>query len=248
MSTLSTTVSAQATDEALRVLFIHHSTGANLLFEGQVRTLLADKNPQIQLWDHSYNLYPLLPLFLARYTHHKGLTDYKGKLTNTDYTIILSNNSPREYAEIFSLNPNEPPLKSILEYDVIIFKNCFPTTKITSDEQLNQDISYYTQIREALEKYPEKQFILFTPPPMRESGTTYENAQRAKKLVAWLSSDNFLKGKTTIRVFNFFDLLADDKGYLKKEYQRLLPWDSHPNQKANREIAPYFVDFLVRQK
>lgn len=229
-----------------RILFIHHSTGGNLIKEGNLREEIRKLNPSIEFWDHSYNLYKIFPLFLANFTHHKGLSDNNGSVIGKDYNIVLSNNSPKEYADIFSRDPSDPTLHSILNFDVIAFKNCYPTTRITSDQQLQEDIKYYEQIRESLKRFPEKQFILVTPPPARANTTNKESAHRAKKLVEWLRSKEFLNGTRNIHVFDFFTLLADENGVLKREYERLFPWDSHPNKKANEDIAKIFARYLVK--
>ena len=153
-----------------RILFIHHSTGGNLIKEGHLRTALRKINPSLELWDHNYNLFPIFTRLLATFTHLRGLSDSSGKYTGIDYQIVVSNNSPKEYADIFSREASDPTLKSILSYDVIVFKNCYPTTRITSDEKLLEDISYYTNIRDAIKRFPEKQFVLLTPPPARRVG------------------------------------------------------------------------------
>lgn len=235
-----------AENTSKRILFIHHSTGGNLIKEGNLRDEVKKLNPSIELWDHNYNLFPILTTILANNTHLKGLSDAQGKVTGKDYNIVLSNNNPKEYADIFSRDPGDPTLKAILSYDVIAFKNCYPTTRITSDQQLEEDIKYYTIIRDSLKKYPEKRFILLTPPPARRETTNIEDAKRAMKLVTWLNSQDFLQGIPNIHVFDFFSLLADKDGMLKKEYQRLLPWDSHPNKKANLAVAPFFAEYMVK--
>ncbi len=228
-----------------KILFIHHSTGGNLIREGKLRDEIKKRDSTIQFWDHNYNLYPIFSLFFAAFTNHKGLSDDKSMLTGSDYNIVLSNNSPKEYADIFSGNPNNLTLKLILDYDVIIFKNCYPTTKVTTEKQLKDDIKYYQIIRDSLKKYPEKKFILLTPPPERKETTTKGNAKRAKKLISILTSDNFIKDTDNLYVFDFYKLLADEDGYLKKEYTKLFVKDSHPNKKANEIIAPVFAEYLV---
>lgn len=228
-----------------KVLFIHHSTGGNLLEEGEVRERLNKLNPSIQLWDHNYNLSPLFTTFLAKRTHLRGLTDNKGVITGTDYDITISNNSPKEYAELFQRDKNDPTLKAILSYDVTAFKNCYPTTRITSEKQLEEDMRYYKAIRDAIKLYPNKKFVFLTPPPARKSTTNFENAKRAKRLVFWLQSDEFKQSTPHIYIFDLFGLLSDNNGYLKKEYERFLPWDSHPNRIANKTIAPLFAEYLV---
>lgn len=231
----------------MKVLFIHHSVGGNLINQGNLRVELRKLNPNIELWDHGYSLYPFLFLskILGRITFRTGLSDKQGKMVGKDYKITLSNNSPKEYAEIFSRNPNNYTLQSILSYDVIAFKNCFPTTHITSDTQLQKDMEYYRAIRKSLSEYQNKKFIVLTPPPVRREVTTIENARRARMLASWLTSKDFLDDSTNIYVFDFYSLLADQDGILKQEYTPLIPIDSHPNKKANKIIAPIFAKFIT---
>ena len=231
----------------IKVLFIHHSTGGNLIKQGSLRELIKKTNPDMEFWDHGYNLYSnhILAKLLATFTFHTGLSDNEGRMTGTDYNLIISNNSPKEYAEIFSRKQNDPTLQAILQYDIIAFKNCFPTTKIESEKQLNQYKEYYKIIRDQVSKYKDKKFILFTPPPLRQKLTTEENASRAKQLIQFLNSKDFQSSTNNLFVFDFFSLLADEKGYLKKDYTKLLYTDSHPNRKANKEAAIVFAKFLT---
>lgn len=234
----------------IKVLFIHHSTGGNLLYEGNLRKLLYEKKPSIELWDHGYNLYkiPIISNLLSKRTFHTGLSDKDGRMTGKDFDITISNNSPKEYAEIFSRDQKDPTLSSILSFDVIIFKNCYPTSKIRTDAQLEEDKKYYSQIRGDLKKYSKKHFIFMTQPPLRAELTTKVQAARARQLANWLKSNLF--SSTNIVVFDLFDLLADYEGtnqnMLKREYCRLIPIDSHPNIAANKTIAPLFADFISR--
>ncbi len=242
---MSTPFTVKASEVSKKVLFIHHSTGGNLIKEGNLRDEIKKLDPTVEFWDHNYNLNPVFGTFLAKFTHLKGLSDNNGKVTGTDYNIVISNNSPKEYADIFSRDLNDPTLKSILDYDVIAFKNCYPTTRISTDEQLEEDIKYYKIIRDNLKKYSNKKFIVFTPPPARKKTTNMEQATRAKKLVDFLNSKVFIGNSKNIYVFDFYNLLADENGYLKKEFNRLLPWDSHPNKKANLDISPFFASYMA---
>lgn len=228
-----------------KILFIHHSTGANLIQEGEVRKLLKEKNSLIEFWDHNYNLNKLFPKLFSIFTNQKGLSDQNGNYIGKDFNIEISNNSPKEYVEIFSRNEDNSSLKSILQFDIIVFKNCFPTSKITSNKQFEEYKKYYESIRENLEKYPNKKFILLTSPPLRKELTSIEESKRAKEISKWLVSENFLQNSTNLVVFDFFNLLADEGGMLKKEYTKFIPFDGHPNKKANIEIAPKFVDFIL---
>ncbi|MCA9371507.1 hypothetical protein KC726_01280 [Candidatus Woesebacteria bacterium] len=232
-----------------KVLFIHHSTGANLIRQGHIRALLKEQAPDIAFWDHSYNLYPHFPRVLSYLTYHYGLKDDRGKRLFYDYDIVLSNNSPKEYQEIFSRDPADLTLSEILSYDLVATKNCFPTSGITSEKELEEKKMFYRLIRDDMRRYKDTQFIIFTPPPLRRETTTPASAHRAHKLATFMSAPTFVKHTPNVAAFDFFDLLSDSTGgnshMLKRAYCPLLPIDSHPNGRANREIAPQFVKLLI---
>lgn len=229
-----------------KVLFIHHSTGGLLLYFGNVRRLLKERSPNIELWDHGYNLYPLGPFarFVPWFTFHTGLSDSNGRPTGTDFNIVISNNSPKEYADIFNRKPNDFNLSNILKFDVIIFKNCFPTTRIETTKQLDAYKTYYRQILRGISRFSNT-FIIFTPPPLRSEVTKPEWANHARNLADWLVTQK----QKNIAIFNLFDLLSDMSGdnahMLRREYCNPIWIDSHPNIKANRKIGKLFVDFLI---
>jgi len=234
-----------------RLLFIHHSTGGNLIHQGQLREILYAKTNELQFWDHGYNLNKYLLISILniignKLTFHTGLSDANGKLTGKDFNIQLSNNNPGDFAKIFGENPKKDiTLSKILEFDIIAFKNCFPATKIDTDEKLESYKNYYLGMGVYFSQYPEKVFIAFTPPPLRKEVSKPEYAKRAQVFAKWLTTE-WEKPSNTY-VFDFFSLLADDCGFLKQDYCSFLPIDSHPNKKANEEIAPVFVDFLINQ-
>ena len=231
----------------MKILFIHHSTGGLLLKSRHVRKLLYDRLSDVELWDHGYNLQRGLSSFLSKLTYRTGLSDPLGNMTGLDYDIKISNNSPKEYDEIFSREQSDPTLRSILQYDVVIFKNCFPTTKIVSYKMLEDHKKHYKNIANSLAKYPTKKFIIFTSPPLRKELTTIDFTNRARRLSEWMKLT--LPSKN-ILVFDFFDLLSDLDGQnahmLKREYSPFLFFDSHPNKNANKDIGPIFVKEIVK--
>ena len=232
----------------IKVLFIHHSTGGLLIFFGRLRKLLKEKNPEIEFWDHGYNLYSpkILAPILGLITFRTGLSNGNGKMTGKDFNIVISNNSPKEYAEIFSRNKSDLTLKNILAFDVVIFKNCFPTSKIETQEKLEKYKEYYSQIIKSISNYKNK-FIIFTPPPLRREMTKPERAANTRSLAAFINEKT--KKYPNISTFDFFDLLTDKEGnnkdMLKREYCNIfIPIDSHPNIRANQEVGQVFSDFL----
>ncbi len=171
-----------------------------------------------------------------------GLSDGNGRMTGKDFNISISNNSPKEYAEIFSRDPDDFTLKNILSFETIIFKNCFPTSKIETQEKLEEYKRYYSTIMKNISKFKNR-FIVFTPPPLRSEMTKPEWADNARSLALFINKET--KKYSNISSFDFFNLLTDkvgkNKNMLKREYCSIVPEDSHPNIRANREVGKLFV-------
>jgi hypothetical protein len=94
-----------------------------------------------------------------------------------------------------------------------------------------------------MDQYPNKTFIIVTQPPLVPNDTSPAAARRARAFANWLKSDGFLKGRKNVFVFDFFGYLAGSDNMLKSGY-RVGRYDSHPNDRANREIGPRFVSFI----
>jgi hypothetical protein len=130
-----------------------------------------------------------------------------------------------------------------MQYDVIAFKSCFPTSNIGSDDQLETYKSYYRSVRERMDQHPEKIFIVVTQPPQVPGASNPDEARRARALADWLTSDEFLGGHPNVFAFDFFGHLAGSDDFLRRAY-RFDDYDGHPNGRANREIGPLFVAFI----
>jgi hypothetical protein len=219
------------TGEFSRIIFLHHSCGANLIEQGNVRQLLTDLG--YEFYDHGYN--------------GDGLVLADGTWTGTSFDVPDENTDPDGYANIFAQPLNDPPdntFSHLMEYDVIAFKSCFPVSNIQSDEQLAEYQSYYLSIRDRMDQYPEKIFIVVTEPPEIPNDTDAAAAARARTFTDWLASDEYLSGHPNVFTFNFFDLLADPSDNMLRAEYRTDEWDAHPNELANQTIGPQFADFI----
>ncbi len=225
------------------VIFLHHSTGQNLIKQGNVRALFTQKG--YQFWDHDYNTI--------------GLTRPDGTRTQTSYDIPeLSpgvrgggNTDPEGLAVLFAQPVHNSPdnaFSRLLQHEVLIFKSCFPNSAIKSDESLAQLKTLYLGMRDVMDQHPDRLFIFLTTPPLHPKATNSSEAARARALAQWLQSDEYLKGHPNLFVFPFFDLLADPgTNMLRTEYQRAPnATDSHPNTLANQTVGPLFVDFVEK--
>ncbi|MBN1965457.1 MAG: hypothetical protein JW910_12480 [Anaerolineae bacterium] len=222
---------AAAQDETpVRIIFMHHSTGENLIAQGGVREGFAALG--YEFWDHGYN--------------GDGLADPQGNVTGISYDVPDDNTDPDGWYTVFQQPFTEPPtntLSDMLQYDVIIFKSCFPASNIYDDEMLATYQEYFLTIRDTVDQYPDKIFIAFSTPPLVPNETDAEAAARARQWSEYLTSDEFLAGHPNLFVFDFFSLLADENGYLRTEF-RGDEWDSHPNTLANETVGPLFVAFV----
>jgi hypothetical protein len=217
-------------DQPMQILFMHHSTGQGLIWQGGVREGFTEFG--YEFWDHGYN--------------DEGLVDPAGNTLGVNWDVPGDNTDPDGWYAIFNQPVTDPPsntLSHMLQADVIIFKSCFPTSNIDDEAMLDQYKHYYLSIRDVMARYPDKLFIPFTPPPLVPNETTPENAARAQRWVGYLTSDEYLSGHPNVVVFDFFSLLADENGYLRASY-RGDEWDSHPNEKANAAIGPVLVAFV----
>lgn len=245
-----------ANREKMRIIFLHHSVGRNLIRQGGVRDLVArwnePDNARHEFWDHDYN--------------EIGLTGPSGEHVGLSFGVPGDNTDPDGLAVLFSQPVHDPPdnaLSHLLSFDVIIFKSCFPASAIHSQAQLEHYRRRYLAIRETLARYPDKLFIVVSPPPLApcsfirmvrpntEAGTNAQDALRARQFSSWLVSEEYLQGLPNIAAFDLFDLLAAPSNsgrhanMLRAGYRSgRLGLDSHPNHRANVVIAPIFVEAI----
>ena len=221
---------AAAQQEPVRIIFMHHSTGGGLIWQGGVREAFTALG--YEFWDHGYN--------------EEGLVDPEGNYLGINWEMPGDNTDPDGWNAIFDQPVTEPPTNTfshMLEYDVIIFKSCFPSSNIDSDEMFQAYQRYFVSIRDVIDQHPDKLFIPFTTPPLVPNETAPENAGRARRWAEYLTSPEYVDGHPNIAVFDFFSTLADDQGFLRAEY-RSDEWDSHPNERANQIVGPIFVEFV----
>ena len=230
--------SINARGDFTNIVFLHHSTGHNLIHQGQVRERLTEAG--YEFWDHDYN--------------SPGLTRPDGTSTGYSYSIPNDNTDPDGLAHIFSQRLYSWPrnaFSGLMQHEVIIFKSCFPVSDISNQEYLDKYKRYYLSIRDVVDQHPDRLFIALTPPPVVPESSTPRNAARAREFANWLQSDEFLAGHANLFTFDFFDLLAEgdpsapDHDTLRAEYRPGIAGDSHPNVLANETIGPRFVEFVV---
>ncbi len=255
---LNTAFALAAVDENAKIRFLHHSTGGNLYSQGNV----AD-------WFSSYN--------------STNGTNYNISEINYPTNGYPWNNYPYDWWNLWvTENPDDTPRTPACQsgnanmecldnlttqYDVIIFKQCFPGADIGPDTG-NPDVTssvktlenykeQYRAIRKELDKYPNNLFIVWTLVPLHRLATNAEKAARAKEFVDWVNNDWLTEdgnNHPNIKIFDFWSYVVESNpnptngqvNTLKYEYERSHTGsDSHPNTLANQTVGPIFSQAIV---
>jgi hypothetical protein len=231
----------------LNVMFLHHSTGRLLIKDSGFRSLIDWHNEisgtDIRFWDHDY----------AFGNDHTGviLPDSTVYL-DWIYGYEANNIQPVGYYEIFC---EAPAFRDSLfsRHDVIVFKNDHRTGDIETDEELQEHKNNYLEIRNVLDQFPDKLFIMVSGSSRRPEKTTNAMADRAREFYDWMQSPQFMNGHSNIAFFDLFDALSNpddssdpERNMLRAEYRRDATWDDHPSEEANRFIGPQAAEYLLR--
>ena len=234
----SRAVSSYSQGQFTNIIFLHHSTGNNLIEQGGVRERFAQAG--YSFWDHGYN--------------YQGLRNPAGKYAGYSYSVPNDNTDPDGLVRIFAQQAYGLPvntLSGLLQHEVIAFKSCFdPANHIKTDQQLETYKDWYLGMRNVMDRYPNKIFIVVTDPPLNPAETNSQEATRARAFADWLKSIQYRDGHPNIFTFDLYGYLAEndpastDYNMLREAYR--VGSDSHPNQTANEAIGPLFADFVTR--
>jgi hypothetical protein len=216
------------------VIFLHHSTG-NCVWNGGV------------------------PAWLANY-NTANATTYA--ITETSYPNAPYpwNNYPYDYWNIWVDNAGAMPFngQDTLEiltqnYDVIVFKHCYPVSGVLEDTG-SPDISssakraenyklQYNALKAKMLSFPANRFIVWTGAALVESSTSAEAAARAKAFFDWVKAEWDEPGDN-IYIWDFWQLETAGGLYLLDSYAAA-PGDSHPGATFCTTVAPYFAQRTV---
>ncbi len=214
-----------------RVIFLHRSVGNNLINDADVYGLLRPRH-DIVLCDFDQNTSTLRDDTSAR---------------KTEYAMPGGNTRPQDYAQLFCIDAPSTLKDFVMQHDIVIIKSCYPNSNIRSVDELETIKRYYQSIAQFFARHHTKRLLIMTSPPLTPSMTNTTNAARARELSSWLVSQKFTDD---VLVYDLFDRLAADNGrqanMLRRDYRRLLPFDSHPNRQASQHIAPHFISAIIQ--
>lgn len=247
----------------IKIVFLHHSTG-EILWNGERPSLVKRALGKINKG---------LADFICRKAELPAMIEKYNKENSKFYRIEEIefpksvpygwNNYPFDYYNIWVANGGDSPFKDeptlemlTKEYQVIIFKHCFPVSNIQPDLD-SADISspyrslanyklQYSALRDKMHSFPDTKFIVFTGAVQVKSNISIEEAERAKDFFSWVINEWDLPDDN-IFIWDFYNNSTEGGLYLKDEYAAS-QIDSHPNKayssKAVRLLFNRIIDVI----
>jgi hypothetical protein len=234
-----TSCSAGNGPDDLKIAFLHHSTGG-VIWEGDLSNVDQDikaKHPKLKAQ---------LPLLFANYNEVHSANYLVKDIVFPKAQPYGWNNYPYDYYNIWVKNAGEkafmkePTLEMLTaQYQVIIFKHCFPSSNILADNgtsDINSDIKtlqnyklQYLALRDKIRQFPQVKFILFTGAVQVQSFLKEDEALRAREFYNWVTRE-WDQPDDNIFIWDLYQLQTEGGLYFKDEYA-VSPNDSHPNKK-----------------
>ncbi len=242
-------------EEVVKLVFIHHSCGANWLADGNgnLGKTLNENNYYVTECYYGWDDHP----DSAKYEvmgDHTDTEDWPYWFNDVVMPSVYRTKGNNTYT-----NKIDDPGG---ENTIIMFKSCFPNSEV--GESIEDEKEIYNSLLEYFKKHQDKLFILITPPPMIK----IENAEKTRELTNWLT--NYDTGWLSnyegdnVWVFDFYNVLTDPNNHhwvkdnriehivsdnpVDSEHPDELYYDSdgddHPNSEGNRKATEEFVPLL----
>lgn len=220
-------------DGGVKVLYLHHSTGANIWAGGIPELVTAEHartGTELRIVDWAYPNAPYAwsndPYDYWRlWVRHRGEKGFMGQATLDQLAR---------------------------DWDVIVVKHCFTSSRMepdpagaAADPARRTPANYRRQLSElraVMREFTDTTFLVWTTPPLVAAATTPTAAALTEEHTHWLREEWDEPGDN-IHLWDFRAIAAAD-GYLRPEYAAG-PTDSHPNAELATLAAPMFVRRLV---
>jgi hypothetical protein len=230
-----------------RILFLHHSTG-HLIWRGKT-------NKYVFKFTSVGDIQKLFTRYNKDHSRDYSITEqsfpkhspYGWKNYPYDYFNIWVKNAGENFLK------EEPTLEILTkEYDLIIFKHCFPVCNILADSESSVDSDYksianyklqYKALKEKMHQFPETRFIVWTGAAQVESKITEEEAKRAKDFFSWVSKVWDTPGDNVF-IWDFYGLQTEGDLYFSSKNSAGFG-NSHPNSKFSGYAAQLFFNRII---
>lgn len=220
--------------DALTVLYLHHSTGLNI-WQGGVPELVAGRRAAdgrpVQIVERSFPDKP-----------------YPWDNNPYDYWTLWVDHSGDDREQ------GQATLEDLVgAYDVVVWKNCFLAGDMVPDDGRPDVTSpvrtlanyrlQYEALRDAMRRFPETTFLVWTLPPKAQTDTDPVAAGLAREFAAWVR-DEWDEPGDNIALWDYRAIAAPDDDLYLPARSAVGERDSHPNARLASAAAPLFVERL----
>lgn len=228
-----------------KIIFLHHSTGRRVWNGRQKFSIPYRAAIRIsQKLANRFSPSAKLPLLFKEYNSEHG-TNYRIAEAVFPKAVPYGwNNFPYDYYNIWVKNQgdvpfmDEPTLEILTnEYDIIMFKHCYPISNVLEDTgipDINSDEKrienyklQYIALRDKMHEFPDKKFILWTPAVHVRNLLSVEEANRLNQFYQWIINEWDLSADNVF-LWDFYQLQTEGDNFFKDKYAGS-PNDSHPN-------------------
>lgn len=231
-----------------RIIFLHHSTGQAVW--------IGETNRYARKFLNRSDV----KTFFKRYNKENG-TNYLITERSFPQTSPYGwRNNPYDYYNIWVKNAgdvpymNEPTLEMLTKtYDIVIFKHCYPVSKIqedtgvpdinSSERRLENYKLQYTALKNKMHEFSSTKFIVWTPPVHVKKKLSPEEAERTREFYRWLV-DEWDEKEDNIILWDFYKYETEGGLYMQDKYARAED-DSHPNKEFAGRMAQIFSQFII---
>jgi len=162
------------------------------------------------------------------------------------YNIWVKNAGPAPFLQ-------EPTLEILTrQYNVIVFKHCFPVCNIQPDTSADIYSDYrslanyklqYLALREKLHQFSSTKFVVWTGAAQVQPRATEDQAKRAREFFGWVV-DEWDLPDDNIFVWDFYRLQTEGQLYFQQKFSSS-PENAHPSPAFAHSAAKLFFQRLV---
>jgi len=239
----------------MNIIYLHHSTGG-VIWQGEKPSLITRAVRKISPGLVETLGHAKLPILFKEYNQDNNKNYLITEKVFPKASPYGWHNYPFDYYNIWVNNGGnqpfmeEPTLEMLTkDYQVIIFKHCFPVGRIQPDNDtadIDSDFKslanyklQYNALRDKLLSFPDTKFIVWTGAALTKGATTEDEAIRAREFSNWVREEWDLPDDN-IYLWDFYELETEGGLYLKDEYSTSST-DSHPNSEfASRVVGMLF--------
>lgn len=239
---------AENNDSMKKIIFLHHSTGYTVWL-GKTNNYIykITGKGDVQKYIEKYN--------------RKNKTSYQiSEQFFPKKDPYGWNNYPFDYYNIWVKNAGNNPYMEeatleilTAEYDIIIFKHCFPVSNIHEDtgnpdpessvKSLENYKLQYAALKEKMHEFPSCKFILWTPAVNTQKLMGEDQAIRTREFRDWIVNVWDEKGDN-IFIWDFYSFETEG-GLFLAEKNAVSPENSHPNVQFASRMSPLFGQFII---